>query len=290
MKRGTPSTVICAVPVQFFSSLASDGTRPAIKRRMLMNISFSTKPDAVLREPHARRGGFTLIELLVVIAIIGILASMLLPALTKGKQRARNVQCQSNFSQIYKATISFADDNEQRLPGPPPSPPSGIWTGQQVTYTSGSGFELIYYIAKYLGYPEPSATKVTATVMICPGFKTSGSSKGASADVLDRQMYVVSIPESLPVPKPAALPSFRPFGYPRTEPLAASSWYLSQVDAYGPPSGIWMLCDADQVAVTAVSNTWRPDLPYQPCHGDSRNKVYFDGHVAATKVGAAGTY
>ena len=60
--------------------------------------------------------GFTLIELLVVIAIIGILASMLLPALAKSKMRAARVKCVSNLRQVSQAFNGFADVNRQRLP------------------------------------------------------------------------------------------------------------------------------------------------------------------------------
>ena len=63
-----------------------------------------------------KRGGFTLIELLVVIAIIGILASMLLPALAKSKKRANRVKCLGNLKQISSAFTAFADDNKGRLP------------------------------------------------------------------------------------------------------------------------------------------------------------------------------
>ena len=60
--------------------------------------------------------GFTLIELLVVIAIIAILASMLLPALTRAREYSKEVKCVNNFGTISKAVVLYQDDNKGYFP------------------------------------------------------------------------------------------------------------------------------------------------------------------------------
>lgn len=237
-----------------------------------------------LRAGTGRKAGFTLIELLVVIAIIAVLAALLLPTLTNAKRKAFQTGCISNLRQTQAALQMWVDDNNEWLP-PGQGSTFGLWDGQYAVYSDTYNKALPYYLSTYLGYHAPDKTVRVAKAFFCPGFERYN--KVLVNDLLQvRQLYVRTMASYNQLTPPPGDVGF-PFGYP--DP-ALPPHKLTEVQAQRPLVAVWLLVDADQVAVTSTANTWRAQLPDKPVHGSVRNYVYFDGHVATKKVNPSGGF
>lgn len=114
-------------------------------------------------------GGFTLVELLVVIGIIAILISILMPALGRAKDKARQVSCASNERQLYLLCMMFAQDHKGHLPRPSwnSSNPSLPWVEQMCAWAQdGAGLANFETGALWRYLPGIQARK---ELIFCPG-------------------------------------------------------------------------------------------------------------------------
>ncbi|MDW8308417.1 MAG: prepilin-type N-terminal cleavage/methylation domain-containing protein [Verrucomicrobiales bacterium] len=219
-----------------------------------------------------RARAFTLIELLVVIAIIAILAALLLPALSKAKERAKRIGCLNNLKQLNFGSQMYADDDRR-----------GAFAGTPNMVSDDMNWLYPDYVR-------------TLNVFICPStqhvVRTNRDANGKIIDLTDNA-----------VGKNGFGHSYEVFGYFRAEGLVPPDSFpphlrktRSTVASYTKvndpfkglrpgPSQVWILLDADDTGAGGRQNL--PDETDN--HGaDGANVAFTDGHVEFVKSGPRG--
>jgi prepilin-type N-terminal cleavage/methylation domain-containing protein len=214
-----------------------------------------------MKTKQACRSGFTLIELLVVIAIIAILAALLLPALSKAKDRAFAARCMNNLHQIGIATTVYSDDFNFFPPGVLPGVTQ--WDLCLTPY-AGSGNDITI----------ASATNRSA-VFSCPSAKVANASRqlnySANPNVCkDWRFSMLVKPSSVPRPTETILAADS-IQYQANGDAQAISWaeqnaagvYISYNNGQPANSALPILTGPNQDATLADTDPAGANLRYR---------------------------
>ena len=233
------------------------------------------------RRKDVRAAAFTLTEMMVVVALIAILASLLLPAISRSKSKALRIKCVSNLRQVGQAFTLYADDHKGQLPL---LNSGGPWGSKVVPHNPTNWWYQILTDGHYM--PE---TNDVQGIWRCPEVRggDQDSPFGKRMDgygPLEGKSYI------------PGLPSIIDYAY-RADGTKRGSHFLSEIKR---PSELWMVGDVGvpkdpkdvlgggfRTDITTFAPDERGDYPHsiqkQPAvrHGAKANVCFVDTHVEA---------